>query len=172
MDRNEKADSIVEIKGVFDKSDVVLLTHYRGLTVREISDLRSKMHSEGARLKVTKNKLAKIALKDSKYKEISELFSGPTAIAYSDDPTSISKLLVNFSKENDKLVLLGGIINGQKIAVDNIRELASLPSLDELRAKLIALINRPASKLIQILNAPAQSLSNVVSANSKKEKND
>ena len=107
-----------------------------------------------------------------KYKEISELFSGPTAIAYSDDPTSISKLLVNFSKENDKLVLLGGIINGQKIAVDNIRELASLPSLDELRAKLIALINRPASKLIQILNAPAQSLSNVVSANSKKEKND
>ena len=164
MLRSEKKEFVTELEDVYAKSNVVIVTHYHGLTVSEITELRQKLREGGASFKVTKNTLSKIALNDSKLKAISGMFSGPTAVAYSEDIVSAAKGVVQFAKANENLKIIGGIANDQLLEVAEIKKLASLPSLDELRAKLIGALKAPAAKLAGVAQAPASKLVGVLQA--------
>ena len=161
MNREEKAELIKNLNSTFNDAGVVVVTKQVGLTVEESNDLRIKMREVGAKYQVSKNRIVKLALKDTKYENISDLFSGPTAIAVSEDPVSAPKVVSRFAKENDKLTILGGGIDGNLLGVQEVEQLASLPSLDELRGKLVGLIKAPAQKLASISVAPANKLVNV-----------
>ncbi len=137
MNRTQKREAVAELSEVFTNASSVVVTQYSGLNVAEISDLRRQMRNSGATLKVTKNRLTKLALDGTRYAPISDLFTGPTAIAYSDDPIAPAKVVVNFAKGNEKLVLLGGAMGDSRLDVDGIKALASLPSLDELRGTIV-----------------------------------
>ena len=164
MDRREKEDWGAALKQIFKESTLIVVTHYHGLTVAQMTDLRSQMRASGARFKVTKNRLTRLALDGTKVQDLSALFDGPTAIAYSIDPVAAAKVAVKFSKENENLVVLGGSFNGQILDVDAVAKLAKLPSLDELRGKILALINTPATRITCILQAPAAQVARVISA--------
>ena len=164
MDRNEKAELIKKLNSTFNDAGVVVVTHQSGLTVEESTDLRVKMREVGAKYQVAKNRIVKLALKDTKYENIIDLFSGPTAIAVSKDPVSAPKTIFKFAKENDKLSIIGGGLDGKTLSVDEVKQLASLPSLDELRGKLVGLIKSPSQKLASIAVAPANKLVNVLHA--------
>ena len=170
MDRREKEEWIASLKQVFKEAALIIVTHYHGLTVAQMTDLRSQMRASGARFKVTKNRLTRLALDGTKVQDLSKLFNGPTAIAYSTDPVAAAKVAVKFAKENDKLVVLGGSFNGQILDVDAVATLAKLPSLDELRGKLLALINTPATRITGILQAPAAQFTRIISAHAANEK--
>ena len=164
MNREEKAELIKKLNSTFNNAGVVVVTHQSGLTVEESTDLRVKMREVGARYQVAKNRIVKLALKDTKYENIIDLFSGPTAIAVSKDPVSAPKTIFKFAKENDKLSIIGGGLDGKTLSVDEVKQLASLPSLDELRGKLVGLIKSPSQKLASIAVAPANKLVNVLHA--------
>ena len=164
MNREEKAELIKKLNSTFNNAGVVVVTHQSGLTVEESTDLRVKMREVGARYQVAKNRIVKLALKDTKYENIIDLFSGPTAIAVSKDPVSAPKTIFNFAKENDKLSIIGGGLDGKTLSVDEVKQLASLPSLDELRGKLVGLIKSPSQKLASVAVAPANKLVNVLHA--------
>lgn len=164
MDRAEKEDLVASLNETFNEAEVVVVTHYSGLTVAEMGELRSKMREAGARFKVTKNRLTRRALSGTKFEGISDLFSGPTAIAYSDDPVAAAKAAVGFAKENEKLVLLGGSLGEESLDVAAIKSLATLPSLDELRGKIVGLLNSPATKVAGVLQAPAGQVARVIGA--------
>ena len=164
MDREEKAELIKKLNSTFNNAGVVVVTHQSGLTVEESTDLRVKMREVGARYQVAKNRIVKLALKDTKYENIIDLFSGPTAIAVSKDPVSAPKTIFKFAKENDKLSIIGGGLDGKTLSVDEVKQLASLPSLDELRGKLVGLIKSPSQKLASVAVAPANKLVNVLHA--------
>ena len=164
MNREEKAELIKKLNSTFNNAGVVVVTHQSGLTVEESTDLRVKMREVGARYQVAKNRIVKLALKDTKYENIIDLFSGPTAIAVSKDPVSAPKTIFNFAKENDKLAIIGGGLDGKTLSVDEVKQLASLPSLDELRGKLVGLIKSPSQKLASVAVAPANKLVNVLHA--------
>ena len=149
---------------VFEDASMVVVTHYSGLTVAEISDLRRQMLEAGASFKVTKNRLTRLALEKTKFEGISDLFTGPTAIAYSDDPVAAAKVSVNFAKKNDKLVIVGGCLDEETLDVNQVKALASLPSLDELRAKIVGMISTPATRIAGVLQAPAGQVARVISA--------
>ena len=169
MLRAEKAGVIDDLNGMFDRAGVVVVTHYKGLTVAEISDLRGQMRAAGATLKVTKNTLARRALDGTKYGPIAELFKGPTAVAISPDPTAAPKVAVAYAKRNEKLQIIGGGLGGTLLDPAAVRALAELPSLDELRARLLSVINTPASRLVGILQAPGGQLARVLKALADKE---
>ena len=164
MNREEKAELIKKLNSTFNNAGVVVVTHQSGLTVEESTDLRVKMREVGARYQVAKNRIVKLALKDTKYENIIDLFSGPTAIAVSVDPVSAPKTIFKFAKENDKLSIIGGGLDGKTLSVDEVKQLASLPSLDELRGKLVGLIKSPSQKLASVAVAPANKLVNVLHA--------
>lgn len=168
MDRAEKKQRVASLADVFDRASVVVVAHYSGLNVAQMQVLRKQMRAAGATVQVAKNRLVKIALQDKPAAAISGLMRGPTLIAYSDDPVAAPKAAVAFAKENDKLVILGGALGAAMLDVDAVRSLATLPSLDELRAKLIGLIKAPASKLVHVTAAPASKLARVVAAHAAK----
>lgn len=168
MLRAEKVKVIEDLRTVFNATGVVVVTHYSGLTVPQITDLRRQMRSAGANFAVTKNRLAKLALEGTPYEPISDLFRGPTAIACAPDPVAAAKVAVDYSKKNEKLVIVGGGFAGNLLTAEQVRALSALPSLDELRAKLIALLNTPASRLVGVLQAPGGQLARVLQAHADK----
>ena len=169
MDRAEKKDAVAALNDVFSKSSVVVVAHYSGLTVAQIQRLRKQMKAAGASVQVAKNRLAQIALKGTDVASIGHLLKGPTLIAHSADPVAAAKAAVAFAKEHDKFVLLGGAMGKTALDVDGVKALATLPSLDELRAKLLGLITAPATKLAQLANAPAAKLARVFGAYAKRD---
>lgn len=169
MDRTEKEELVSSFRQVFQNSASVVVTHYSGMTVGEMTDLRGRMRKAGADYKVTKNRLTRIALKDTNFKSLADLFTGPTGIAFSKDPVAAAKVVVNYAKDNQKLVILGGAFNGQVLDVKGVTTLAELPSLDELRAKLVGMLQTPATRIACVLQAPAGQVARVVGAYAKKE---
>jgi large subunit ribosomal protein L10 len=164
MDRAQKAESIETLKGVFADAGAVVVTHYLGLTVAEMTELRSRLRKEGAALKVVKNRLAQKAL-DGKAGEGGEaLFKGPVAIAYGPDPVSAAKVATQYAKDNDKFVVIGALMGETVLDKKAVAALATLPSLDQIRAQLIGLLNAPATKVAGVLQAPAGQLARVLKA--------
>ena len=164
MDRAEKKESVAALNDVFKKTSVVVVAHYSGLTVAQMQKLRKQMREAGATVQVAKNRLVKIALEGTDVASIASLMKGPTLIAYSVDPVVAPKVAVGFAKDHDKLVILGGAMGATALNVDGVKSLATLPSLDELRAKLVGLIQAPATKLAQLSTAPAAKLARVFAA--------
>jgi large subunit ribosomal protein L10 len=169
MDRSQKADAVAQLSDVFNESGVVVVTRNLGLSVAQSTDLRAKMRDAGASYKVAKNRLAKLALKDTDYASIEEYLVGPTALAYSADPVAAAKAVVEFAKTNDKLEIVGGSMGSVALDADGVKALASMPSLDELRGKIVGLVNAPATKVVQLVNAPASKLARVFGAYAAKE---
>lgn len=148
---------------------MVVVTHYSGLTVSEMGALRDQMREAGASFKVTKNRLTRLALQGTKFENLEDMFTGPTAIAYSGDPVAPAKVCVNFAKKNDKLVVMGGAFGEEKLDVAGIKIMASLPSLDELRAKIVGMLNTPATRIAGVLQAPAGQVARVLSARGQQD---
>lgn len=171
MDRAQKKEWIDAVHQNFSGAQVILVGHNTGLSVPEMNDLRARVRKAGAGFKVTKNRLAKLALKETNYEGLSDMFKGPTMVAFSSDPVSVAKALAEFAKVNEKFVLLGGAFGAHRLDKAGINQLASLPSLDELRAKILAMLNTPAQRLATLMQAPAGQLARVTSAYSKKEAN-
>ena len=169
MERAEKREFVTELNEVFKASGSVVVARYAGITVAQMNDLRTKMRAAGGTVKVAKNRLAKIALDGTSYTGISDLLTGPTAIAASTDPVAAAKIAVEFAKTNDKLEIVGGGMGDVVLDVNGVKALASLPSLDELRAKIIGLVQAPATKVAQIAAAPAGQLARVFGAYAAKE---
>jgi large subunit ribosomal protein L10 len=168
MDRAEKKELVATLSEVFKTTNVVVVAHYSGLTVAQMQNLRKQMKQAGAQVKVAKNRLARIALDGTDVASIAPLMKGPTVIAYSGDPIAAPKVAVDFAKANDKFVILGGAMGKTALNPDAVKALASLPSLDELRAKLVGLIQAPATKLAQLANAPAAKVARVIQAYASK----
>ena len=168
MERAEKREFVTSMNQEFSNTGAVVVAHYSGLTVSEISDFRSKVKEAGGKVKVAKNRLARLALQGTEVEHISGLFEGQTLVVYSEDPVAAPKASVDFSKANEKLVILGGAMGATNLDVNGVRALASLPSLDELRGKLVGFISTPATRIAQIVNAPAGQLARVVGAYSQK----
>ena len=168
VDRAAKAESITELSGVFKTSNVVVVAHYAGLTVAQMQTLRMQMKQAGGHVKVAKNRLAKIALKDTDVASIASLLKGPTVLAYSGDPVAAPKVAVDFAKTNEAFVILGGSMGKTALDVNGVKALASLPSLDELRAKILGLLVSPATKIAQLTNAPAAKVARVIQAYASK----
>jgi large subunit ribosomal protein L10 len=168
MDRVEKTELVASLQEVFKTTNVVVVCHYAGLTVAQMSALRRQMRQAGASVKVTKNRLAKIALEGTDVASISALLKGPTLLAFSGDPVAAPKVVSDFAKAHDKLVILGGAMGKTTLDASGVKALAALPSLDELRAKLLGLMQAPATKIAQVVNAPAAKLARVLSAYASK----
>lgn len=164
MDRSQKEELVASMHEVFKDANIVVVSHYTGLTVGEMTDLRAKMREVGAGFKVTKNRLTRLALKDTDYESLDALFTGPTAMAYSEDPVAAAKAAVEFAKDNDKFVVMGGAMGSTVLDADGVKALATLPSLDELRGKLIGLVQAPATKVAGVMQAPAGQLARVCGA--------
>ena len=169
MDRSQKADAVAELNRVFNEVGVVVVTRNLGMSVAQSTNLRTKMRDAGATYKVAKNRLTRIALNDTPYTGLDDLLSGPTGLAWSNDPVAAAKAAVDFAKTNDKLEIVGGSMGAQVLDEAGIKALAALPSLDELRAKLIGLVNAPATKVVQLVNAPASKLARVFGAYAAKD---
>ena len=169
MDRAEKREFVSELNEVFKASGSVVVASYSGVTVAQMNDLRSKMRAQGGTVKVAKNRLAKIALQGTESEGMSDLFKGQTLIAYSDDPVVAPKVVSDFAKTNDKLVVLGGAMGSTTLNAEGVKSLATLPSLDELRAKLVGMIQTPATRIAGVVQAPAGQLARVFAAYAKKD---
>ncbi len=167
MKRSEKKEFVQKLKDEIDTSSSVIVAHYSGLTVEESDQLRSEMRSNGAKFKVTKNRLTKLALEQTQFKDIADLFTGPTAIAYSDDPVAPAKVAVSFEKKLEKFKIIGGAYDGEKIDLKKINFLATLPSMDELRGQIVGLISAPAQKIASLMKEPAGQIARLVNAQSK-----
>jgi large subunit ribosomal protein L10 len=164
VDRAQKQAFVTEMHDVFKQTTCVVVTHYSGLNVAAMSDLRRRMQEAGATFRVTKNRLSKLALEDTPFDSLADLLQGPTAIAYSDDPVAPAKIAVEFAKSNDKLVVLGGALAARRLAAADVEALAKLPSLDVLRGLLIGLVQAPATKVARVLQAPAEQLARLAAA--------
>ena len=164
MDRGQKEELVASMHQTFEDASMVVVTHYSGLTVAELGDLRKQMREAGASFKVTKNRLTRRAIDGTKFSPLSEMFIGPTAIAYSDDPVAPAKVAVKFAKGNEKLVVLGGALGEEMLDVDGVKALASLPGLDELRAKILGMITTPATRIAGVLQAPGGQVARVIAA--------
>lgn len=169
VDRAEKTEMVSYLNGVFSDTGVVVVAHYSGLTVADMTTLRGRMKDAGASLKVAKNRLVKIALKGTDAEHISDLFQGPTVIAFSADPVAAPKVATEFAKTNDKLVILGGAFGKTNLDPSGVEALAKMPSLDELRARLVGMINTPATRIAGVLQAPAGQLARVFGAYAEKD---
>ena len=169
MDRAQKSEQIAGLVKTLAETSVVVVTRNHGLSVAQVTDLRNRMRTAGASFKVTKNRLARIALEGTPYAPIGDLLTGPTAFATSTDPVAAAKVAVEFAKTTDKFEIVGGAMGATVLNVDGVKALAALPSLDALRATLIGLINSPATKLAQLANAPAGKLARVFGAYATKD---
>ncbi len=169
MDRAEKREVVTALHDAIAKTGVVVVAHYAGLSVAAMTKLRSEMRGAGGQVKVAKNRLVRLALEGTDAKGIADLLKGPTCVAFSDDPVAAPKVAVKFAKANEKFVILGGAMGAQVLDAKAVSSLASLPSLDELRSKLIGLIQAPASKIARTLNEPGAQLARVFGAYGNKE---
>ena len=168
MNKDKKKNYIEEMKNFFNKTSSVLVTHYQGLSVKQIDELRSEMRKHGIMFKITKNKITKLALEGTKFKKLENLFTGPTAVALSEDAISSAKILTNFAKTNSNLKIIGGIMEEEPLSVEDVEKIATLPTLDEARAKISAILATPAQKIISILLAPGSKIAILAHAKSKK----
>ena len=164
MDRSQKADAVAQLNAVFNEVSVVVVTRNLGMTVAQSTDLRNKMRDAGASYKVAKNRLAKLAIENTDYVGLDDMLTGPVGLAWSTDPVAAAKAAVEFAKTNDKLEIVGGSMGSAVLDEAGIKALASMPSLDELRAKLIGLVNAPATKIAQVVTAPAAKVARVFAA--------
>ncbi|UAK24749.1 50S ribosomal protein L10 [Sphingomonas nostoxanthinifaciens] len=169
MDRAQKSELVAELNRTFSETSVVVVTRNLGMTVAQSTALRVKMREAGASYQVAKNRLARIATEGTPYTAISEMLTGPTALSTSVDPVAAAKVVVDFAKTNDKLEIVGGAMGDTKLDVNGVKALAELPSLDELRAKLLGLLQAPATKVASVLQAPAGQLARVFGAYAAKE---
>ena len=167
MKRSEKNDFVQNLKDELKNSTSVIVAHYDGLSVGETDSLRKEMRDNGAKFRVTKNRLTKIALANTPYESIIDLFVGPTAIAYSSDPVAPAKVSVNFEKKLQNFKVIGGSYGGEKITLEKINFLATLPSLDQIRGILLGLLNAPAQKIASVVQAPGGQLARLVNARSE-----
>ena len=164
VERAEKRELVATLRGVFENTGTIVVAHYSGLSVADMTALRAQMREAGAGVRVAKNRLAKLALEGTEVAHMADLFSGPTVIAYSSDPVAAPKIAVNFAKTNDKLVVLGGAMGATKLKPDDVMALATMPSLDELRARLVGMISTPATRIAQIVAEPARQIARVLGA--------
>lgn len=169
MERAQKVEAVDAYKGIFAGAGSVVIAHYSGLTVAEMTSLRAELRKSGGQLKVVKNRLAKIALQGSPAEGAADMFTGPVAIAYAEDPVAAPKAAADFAKKNEKLVLLGGFMDVTVLDEAQIKALATMPSLDELRGKLIGLIQAPATKVAGVVQAPAGQLARLLQAYADKQ---
>ncbi|WP_424980984.1 50S ribosomal protein L10 [Maritalea sp. S77] len=168
MDKAEKRELVSSLQDAFNASGAVVVAHYSGLSVADMEDLRVQMKQAGGQVKVAKNRLAKRALENAEIADFSEFLTGPTVLAYSEDPITAAKISAKFAKANDKLVILGGAMGETKLDAAGVAALSELPSLDELRAKLAGMLTQPAAKIASVLQAPGGQVARVVSAYSEK----
>ncbi len=168
ISKEKKQEYIKDMTVQLDKSEAVIVTHYQGLTVKQLDDLRKKMREHGIQFKITKNRITKLALEKTRCKDLSKLFNGPTAVAMSSDAIMSAKILTNFSKENQNLKILGGIMGSDILDVAGVKNVATLPSLDEARAKIVGILSSPAQKIASILLAPASKIAILALEKSKK----
>ena len=169
MDRAEKREFVTHLNAVFKQSGSVVVAHYTGLTVAQMGDFRTRMRDAGGTVRVAKNRLAKIALQGTQAEGMSDLFTGQTLIAYAEDPVTAPKVASEFAKGNDKLVVLGGALGSTVLDAGGVKALAELPSLDELRARLVGMIQTPATRIAQVTSAPAAQLARVFGAYARKD---
>ena len=166
MNRNQKTDLVKTLRDTFEDAASVVVVHCIGLTVAESTDLRNKMRNDNCSFKVTKNKITRLALKDTKYQHMEVMFRGPTAIGSSKDPVMAAKVLVNFANENEKLVIIGGGLEDKSLSKEDVVALAKLPSLNDLRGKLVGLLQAPASKIARLTKEPASKVLRTISQKS------
>jgi len=164
VERAEKVEMVEQLGHVFEGSGSVVVARYTGLTVAEMTDLRERMKAAGARFKVVKNRLAKIALENTDRADAADMFVQPTGIAYAEDPVAPAKVATQFAKEKDRFIIVGGIVGKGAVDEQGIKALADMPSLDEMRAKLVGVLNAPAGKLVRTLNAPGEKLARTLNA--------
>ena len=169
MNREQKTNYVSSLKESLNNNEAMMIYHYQGLNVNQLYDLRNQMREAGALLKVTKNRITKIALKDTQHEEAISLFSGQTGVALSKDPITLAKTLVNFQKKNDMLKIVGGVMDSKVLAPEDVAKIATLPTLDEARAKIVAILQTPAQQLISILLAPGAKIANLAHAKSLKK---
>jgi large subunit ribosomal protein L10 len=167
VDKAGKQNIVSSLNEAFLNAKTVVVTHFTGLTVDEITKLRKKLSELGGNFRVTKNNLAKLAVQGTQYDKLAAHFKGPTAIAYSQDPVAAAKGVVEFAKENDKLIIICGAIGGDHLDADNVVALAKLPSLDELRARIVGMISTPATRIAGVIQAPAAQIARVIDAHSQ-----
>ena len=168
MHKNKKKNYIEEMKVFFKKTSSVFITHYQGLSVKQIDELRSEMRKHGIIFKITKNKITKLALEGSKYKKLENLFSGPTAVTFSEDAITSAKILTKFAKKNSNLKIIGGIMEEEPLSIKDVEKIATLPTLDEARAKIASILSSPAQKIMRILLAPGSKIAILALTKSKK----
>ena len=168
MNKNKKKFYIEEMKEFFNKTSSVFVTHYQGLTVKQIDQLRSEMRNHGILFKITKNRITKLALEGSKFKKLENLFSGPTAVAFSDDAITSAKILTKFAKSNSNLKIIGGIMEEEPLSIEDVEKIATLPTLNEARAKIVGILTAPAQKIMSILLAPGSKIAILTRAKSLK----
>jgi large subunit ribosomal protein L10 len=168
VERAEKREFVVSLQEAFTNAGAIVVAHYTGLAVSEISAFRAKVRESGGTVKVAKNRLAKIALQGTEVEHISDLFQGQTLVVYSADPIVAPKAAVDFAKTNEKLVILGGAMGSKSLDENGVKALASLPSLDELRARIVGMISTPATRIAQVVKAPAGQIARVIGAYSQK----
>jgi large subunit ribosomal protein L10 len=169
MDRSQKAESVAQLNATFNEVGVVVVTRNLGMSVAQSTALRVRMRDAGAAYKVAKNRLARLAIADTQYQAIGDMLTGPTALATSVDPVAAAKAVVDFAKTTDRIEIVGGAMGAQILDAEGVKALAALPSLDELRAKLVGLVQAPATKLAQLSTAPAAKLARVFGAYAAKE---
>ena len=167
MNKEQKKNYITEMSTHFENSKAVMVTHYQGLTMVQLDELRAKMREHGIIFKITKNRITKLALAKTKCKDLSDLFTGPTAVAFGEDAIMSARILSKFSKENENLKLIGGIMDNEILDQSGVLNVASLPTLDEARANIVGILNAPASKLVSILLAYSEKMSNLTAENSE-----
>ena len=169
MNKNKKKIYIEEMKNFFSKNSSVLITHYQGLSVKQIDELRAEMRKHGIIFRITKNRITKLALEGSKFKKLENLFSGPTAVAFSEDAITSAKILTKFAKNNSSLKIIGGIMEEEPLSVKDVEKIATLPTLDEARAKIVGILTAPATKILSILLAPGSKIAILAHAKSLKK---
>ena len=168
MSKTKKQTYIKEMKNFFSKTSSIFVTHYQGLSVKQIDELRSEMRKHGILFKITKNKITKLALEGSKFKKLENLFSGPTAVAFSEDAITSAKILTKFAKNNSNLRIIGGIMGEEPLSLEDVAKIATLPTLDEARGKIVGILTAPAQKIMSILLAPSSKIVILALAKSKK----
>ncbi len=168
MNKEKKKMYIEEMKDFFNKKSSIFITHYQGLTVKQIDELRAEMRKNGILFKITKNRITKLALEGSKFKKLENLFSGPTAVAFSEDAITSAKILTKFAKNNSNLKIIGGIMEEDQLSVEDVEKIATLPTLNEARAKIVGILTTPVQKIMSILLAPGSKIAILALAKSKK----
>ena len=168
MNKDKKKIYMEEMKNFFKKTSSIFVTHYQGLTVKQIDKLREEMRKHGILFKITKNRITKLALEGSKFKKLENLFSGPTAVAFSEDAITSAKILTKFAKSNSNLKIIGGIMEEEPLSVEDVEKIATLPTLNEARAQIVGILSTPAQKIISILLAPGAKIAILAHAKSRK----